>query len=150
MADAYCSAIDTIQADEVASSIGRNEKLHFMLWTFNSLGQTVPILETVLDWLSDDMSVGKARWWLVLCAGLCYSVNGVPWIAPWSTDCGGGGVYLLEASTPIFDAGFLAENVNACRELLTLRSLTPALQMAEAWLPAEEADLAAACLSRLI
>lgn len=122
MVEAFLAEVETLQPGEIVAE-GRNEQLGYFMDVFNAFGQTMPIVPSVLERLNRDMTPGKGRFWLTFAAGLFYPVNAVPWISPWTKHGGGGGVYVLSSATQLFDAPFLPENLEACRQWITVDSL---------------------------
>ncbi len=96
---------------------------HHFLWTFNSLGRTLPVTPSLWKQMSNVSTPGRAQFWILIGTGLAYPTNEVPWIPPWTPDGGGGGVYIEESDDQIYTAGYLSENVDFLRQELTLESL---------------------------
>jgi hypothetical protein len=92
--------------------------LHGPLWAFHALGQSVPVLDRIWGPLCDVVTPGRAQWWLVLATGFAFEENGCPAIPPWTPKGGGGGVYVLESSTPIYQHGYLPSNLAVVRAAL--------------------------------
>ncbi|HEY0866776.1 MAG TPA: hypothetical protein VGE01_05340 [Fimbriimonas sp.] len=121
MMDGYLDAVDSWSGcmNVVYESEGPNN-LHGLLWSFNALGQSVPILPQIWERLTQVETPGRAQWWLVLATGLAYLPNEAPAIPPWNRGTGGGGVYLTESEASIFDHGYLPSNLEFIRSHLTL------------------------------
>jgi hypothetical protein len=149
MTDGFCAALDTIKPTEIVARDISNEDLHFFPWTFNALGQSVPILAPILNRLLRDLTPGKCRYWLTIAAGLAWPENETPWISPWTRVIGGGGVYLTESAASIYDSGYLETNLAAYRERVTLDVVRLVLEDATAILTVgDEPEMIELCLAR--
>lgn len=120
MNDGYIEGVDawggklSVHHDQT----GPND-LHGPLWSFNAIGQSIPITGDILARLTDVCSVGRAQWWLVLSSGLVWNDNEVPFIPAWTPDGGGGGVYVQESEASIYDHGYLPDNLESLRRILS-------------------------------
>src|ERR1044072_1082381 len=111
----FVDSVDRLRLTESLCGADRKRPLHFLPWAFNALGQSTPYLSRTISQLLIASTPGRSRFWLILAAGLLYNENEVPWIAPWTPEEGGGGVYLTESAGEIYDAGFLESNLGAYR-----------------------------------
>lgn len=102
----------------VYDSQGPND-LHGPLWSFHSIGQSIPITKQLLQRLRLGSTLGQAQWWFVLAIALVWDENECPDIPPWNAVDGGGGVYPLERDDSIFDHGYLPENLEAFKSSVT-------------------------------
>ncbi len=120
MVDAYMEGVDAWggQLSVAYSSNGPND-LHGPLWYFHALGQSVPIIDSILGRLADVCTEGRAQWWLVFASGLIWNEDEAPMIPPWTPDGGGGGVYILESAASIYNHGYLGEHHAAIKDRLT-------------------------------
>lgn len=128
MTDAYIQGVDAWSGHlSVNYSSTGPDNLHRALYSFNALGQSVPILGPVWDRLKDVFSAGRAQWWLVYLTGLAFETNQCPTIPKWTPLRGGGGIYLLESDASI-SHGFLDHNLAAIQPDLNpsfLNSMIP-------------------------
>lgn len=128
MTDAYIQGVDAWSGHlSVNYSSTGPDSLHRALYSFNALGQSVPILGPVWDRLKDVLSAGRAQWWLVYLTGLAFETNQCPTIPEWTPLRGGGGIYLLESDASI-SHGFLDHNLAAIQPDLNpsfLNSMIP-------------------------
>lgn len=130
MVDAYMDGVDAwggLLSTAYRGPGGPND-LHGPLWSFNSLGKSVPILEAILERLMDVSTLGRAQWWLVFASGLIWRENECPAVPPWTSDGGGGGIYLLEEDSAIYDHGYLSENHRAFRDQITYANVLAMLR----------------------
>src|SRR5688572_5820468 len=121
MVDAYMEGVDAWGGRLSPHYCGPNtpDDLHGPLWAFSALGHSVPILASLIERLMEVKTLGRAQWWLVFASGLAWKENQCPAISPWSPERGGGGVYLLESGSCIYDHGFLPTNLQSLRESIT-------------------------------
>ena len=134
--DAYMEGVDawSNKLSVAYNSQGPND-LHGPLWSFNALGQSVPVTQAILQRLSDISTIGRAQWWLVFAAGIISNENECPAVPEWTPDHGGGGVYITESATSIFDHGFLPENLEAIRAFLDFSRLTDMMERSAELIP---------------
>jgi hypothetical protein len=95
------------------------DDLHGPLWSFHALGQSVPITGMILEGLAEVGTQGHAQWWLVLASGIVWDQNKCPFVPPWTPKEGGGGIYITQSATSIYEHGYLDENLEALRSRLT-------------------------------
>ncbi len=113
--DAYLQGVDSWSGELSANYNAKGpDNLHGPLWSFNALGQSVPVIEPILAGLEQLTTPGRAQWWLVFITGLAIPEN----LGPATPDGGGGGVYVTETATEIYDHGYLDENLKTMREFL--------------------------------
>ncbi|HET6644160.1 MAG TPA: hypothetical protein VFG65_01545 [Fimbriimonadales bacterium] len=146
MIDAYMDGVDAWAGELRTTHLGPDapNDLHGPLWSFNSLGKSVPILEDILERLMDVSTLGRAQWWLVFASGLIWRENECPAVPPWTPDGGGGGIYLLEEDSAIYDHGYLSENHRAFKDQITYANVLAMLLHAnEILLETEYAEWAA-------
>ena len=112
--------IERIEAER--GFVYRDSKTPAYAWMFrfNSLGQVVPVIERIWQtWWKLD-SPGKAVSAIMYATGLIYlnHEHDNPIFSPWIPDKGGGGPYLAESDSHIFEDGWLAENLEFMRRAL--------------------------------
>lgn len=118
--DAYIEGVDAWSNNlSVAYSRNGPNDLHGPLWSFNALGQSVPVTQAILQQLADISTIGRAQWWLVFATGIFWNENTCPAVPVWTPDRGGEGIYITESATSIFDHGFLPENLEAMKGFLS-------------------------------
>lgn len=152
--EAYIEGVDawSNKLSMAYNSQGPND-LHGPLWSFNALGQSVPVTQAILQRLGDVSTIGRAQWWLVFATGVIWNENECPAVPEWTPDRGGGGVYITESAASIFDHGFLRENLEAFESFLSYRKVTNMLERSADLMPSfPHSDWARAtweeCLSR--
>ncbi len=125
IADAYMEGVDAwsnkLSVDY--TSRGPND-LHGPLSSFNALGQTVPVMQAIIERLANITTIGRAQWWLVFATGIIWNENECPAIPKWTPENGGGGIYITGSATSTFNHGFLTENLNALEGFLDYETLT--------------------------
>lgn len=154
IADAYIEGVDAWSNHlSVAYNCQGPNDLHGPLWSFNALGQSVPVIKEILSRLLDLATIGRAQWWLVFATGLLWNENKCSAIPQWTPDGGGGGVYITGSATSIFNHGFLRENLEAFESCVNYSKLTTVLEQSANLMPSfPHGDWARAtweeCLSR--
>lgn len=110
---------------------------------FNSLGLITPLTEPIWNsWWSMN-SCGQAVSALMYLSGLMYGRGENPIFKPWTKKHGGGGPYLWENDSQIFDSGWLPANLDFFRRTLTVDYLGQKAREASERLATEpEAELA--------
>ncbi len=147
--EAFCSQVETISAADIDISYGRNEALHFFLWTFNAIGESVIVLDKILERIGTANTPGRARFWIVVIIELCFDHDTIPGMTPWTPTDGGGGISLFESGTENFDNGFLPRNLDDYCGFLTFDRIQVLLgEMSNVALNALERSLADACIQR--
>ena len=132
MTDAYLDGVDRWGGNlSVAPHPKPPMSLGMPLGSFHALGQTVRICSTLLERLKDVSTLGRAQWWLVIASGIAWNENECPFVPAWTPDIGGGGVYVLGADTSIYDHGYLPENLEAVRRIVTYESIQNLLGKSE-------------------
>ncbi len=115
------------------------------LWIFrlNSLGLIIPKVEILwTPWWEFD-TAGRTVAGLQYCSGLMYRSNENPLYEPWTPVGGGGGPYLWEHDSEIYDSGWLRENTEFLRQVLTVEFVGDRLALAVSRLEGEpEFDVA--------
>jgi hypothetical protein len=133
MADAYMEGVDAWSGHlSVAYRASGPDNLHGPLWSFNALGQSIPIIAPILDRLAEVSTEGRAQWWLVLATALIWNENTVPTIPGWTPSRGGGGVYVQESAAAIYGHGYLEENHSAIASRLNYELVLNSLKRADA------------------
>ncbi len=134
--DAYMDGVDAWDGHlSVAYVKDGPDNLHGPLWSFNALGQSVPVLSALIERLSEVSTIGRAQWWLVLGSGILWKENECPAIPSWTPVGGGGGVYLTGSAASIFDHGYLPANLGAIRECLDYQHLVNMLKRSWEMIP---------------
>jgi hypothetical protein len=120
VADAYIEGVDGWGGSlDVNYSATGPDDLHGPLWTFNALGQSMPIHSLFWDRLTTVETAGRAQWWLVFASGIAWKANECPFIPAWTKLGGGGGVYMTESGAGLYDIGYQPENLAFVRERLS-------------------------------
>ena len=110
---------------------------------FNSLGLVTPLIEPIWNsWWSME-SCGQAVSAIMYLSGLIYAQGENPIFKAWTKKRGGGGPYLWENDSQIFDIGWLPVNVDFFQRTLTTEYLGQKAREASRRLDGEpEAELA--------
>jgi hypothetical protein len=110
---------------------------------FNSLGLVTPLTGRLWGaWWKLD-TPAKAVCGLMYLSGLMYSESENPVFRPWSKEGGGGGPYLWEDDSYIYNKGWLPENLEFLRKTLTVDYFSRRAQDARAILTDQpEANIA--------
>src|SRR6266700_1958527 len=87
---------------------------------FNSLGLVTPIIEQIWNSWWSISTCGQAVSALMYLSGLMYPTDENPIFKPWTPDKGGGGPYLWENDSGIFDQGWLPTNLDFFRRTLNV------------------------------
>ena len=86
----------------------------------NSLGYVVPLTESIWNsWWSLE-TCGQAVCALMYLSGLIYAMGENPIFKAWTREDGGGGPYLWEGDSGIYDRGWLPANLDFFRRTLTV------------------------------
>ncbi len=134
--DAYMEGVDAWSNNLSVTHISQGPNdLHGPLWSFNALGQSVPVTQAILQQLADISTIGRAQWWLVFATGIAWNENECPAVPEWTPVGGGGGVYITESAASIFDHGFLPENLEAIKSFLDNDRLTTVLERSVTMIP---------------
>jgi len=86
---------------------------------FNTLGAVMPRIARVWEQWWSLATPGRAVAALQYCSGLMYAEGENPLFGKWTREGGGGGPYLWVNDTSIHDAGWLPENVDFLKTILT-------------------------------
>ena len=106
---------------------------------FNSVGLIMPRIDFLWeDWWSVH-TPGRAVAVLQYCSGLMYPEGANPLVAAWTAEHGGGGPYLWENDSLIFDAGWMSQNVEFLTRTLTADYVTERIASAVARLKGDPA-----------
>ncbi|MBL8048016.1 MAG: hypothetical protein JNJ45_04985 [Chthonomonas sp.] len=136
MTDAYIEGVDAWSENlSVAYNPRGPNDLHGPLWSFNALGQSVPITRAILQRLGDVSTIGRAQWWLVFGTGIIWRENDCPAVPDWTPYSGGGGVYNTGSEASIFDHGFLPENLEAFESFVDYARLMTMLEQSADIIP---------------
>jgi hypothetical protein len=87
---------------------------------FNSLATVMPQIEMIWSPWWSVATPGRAVCLLQYCSGLIYDSCDNPLFDPWTRERGGGGPYLWENDSFIFDRGWMEPNIDFLRRTLTL------------------------------
>jgi len=113
------SFLERLDAERGFVYSGSKTPAYGWMYRFNSLGLVMPGIERIWDpWWSLD-TPGRAVAALQYCSGLMYSESDNPLFGAWTQDEGGGGPYLWENDSHVFDAGWLKENLDFFGATLT-------------------------------
>ena len=116
----YDGFIDRIEAERKFVYDGTNTPAYGWLERFNCLGYIAPVISPIwLAWWELD-SPGKAVSAIMYASGLVYLQGENPIFAAWTPDGGGGGPYLTESDTSIFDVAWLPENTDFLANTLSV------------------------------
>lgn len=133
MAEGFLQGVDSLTAEDTLTGVPI-----FYHYTLNALGQTVPIMNQLLDGLLDGITPAQARYWITFSAGLCWPKYDVPWA---------GHLSLLESHGYLDHEAFLSENLQAYRERVSVEIIRSKLFTArEIGLDEAELALVNACL----
>lgn len=93
------------------------------MYRFNSIGLVIPIIDRIWDswWRLDHP--GKAVCAIMWASGLIYDEGENPIFGAWTRELGGGGPYLTESDSQIYDSAWLPENLEFLRGTLSSRYL---------------------------
>ena len=107
---------------------GKATPAYTWLYTFNDLGASVPLIETLWTrwWALDHPGLAVSA--LMYVSGLIYLPDDNPIFKRWTREHGGGGPYLIEIPSMIDD--WLPENLNFLRRTLSVDSLIADVQRA--------------------
>lgn len=139
----YDGFLERIEKERGFEYIGMNTPAYAWMYRFNSLGYIGPIIEKI--WLSwwEVNTPGKAVSAIMYASGLIYLKGENPIFAEWTPRKGGGGPYLTESDTDIFDTGWLKENIDFLKQILSVKYIQEKVQLAATQLLNEpEADMA--------
>lgn len=111
---------------------------------FNSIGLIAPVIPTIwTTWWSMD-SPGKAVSAMMYASGLIYLKGENPVYHAWTRDEGGGGPYLTEWDSSVFDHVWLDQNLSFMRSTLSPAYVTERMDAAAAALRSEPEEHIAA------
>lgn len=134
--DAYVEGVDAWSNKLSVTYVSEGpDDLHGPMWSFNALGQSVPVTKAILQQLADISTIGRAQWWLVFATGIAWNEDECPAVPKWTSNHGGGGVYITESAASIFDHGFLPENLEAMMSFLDYDRLMDMLEMSVGLIP---------------
>jgi hypothetical protein len=115
--DSFTSRLD---AERGFLDLGSETPVHIWIGRFNSLGIVMPRIDLLWEsWWGLD-TPGRAVAALQYCSGLMYFEGENPLFAAWSKAHGGGGPYLWENDSMIYDAGWMGCNLDYLRSALTV------------------------------
>lgn len=112
MVDAYVQGVNAWTEDLPEDLTRRSSHARMLFETFHGLGQSVPIVEAILEELQKVDTEGKVKWWLVILIQLCFSC----WSRPLSEDTGGRRI----PSEAHIAHGYLSSNLAAAEVCVTL------------------------------
>ncbi len=130
--------MDQIKAERGSAYDGTSTPAYGWLYRFNSLGYISPIISPIwLSWWKLD-SPSKAVSAVMYASGLVYLQGENPVFPVWIPDGVGGGPYLTESDTSIFDAAWLPENIDFLVRTLTVAYVQEKLDAAAEALRGEQ------------
>lgn len=134
--------IDRVEAERGFIYTGQRTPAYSWLMRFNSIGLVAPIIERIWStWWKLDHP-GKAVSAIIYATGLVYLKGENPIFSEWTQEGGGGGPYLTESDSGIYDAAWLPENLEFLKETLSVEYIQGMLKGAAAVLAGEpEAEL---------
>jgi hypothetical protein len=116
---------------------GQRTRAYGWMMRFNSIGYVAPIIDRIWEgWWALDHP-GKAVCALMYASGLVYLPGENPIFKPWNPTDGGGGPYMDENDSMMFDASWLDANLAFLQQTLTFAWLTQKLDRAAALLKGE-------------
>lgn len=121
--------LDRLDAERGFDCKGWHAPAHGWLYRMNSLGFVMP-MAPVWDAWADLSSPGAAVAWLEYASGLMYGDGENPIFGEWTREAGGGGPYLWEDDSHIYDTGWPPENIQVLRDRLTPRAVANLLRRA--------------------
>ncbi len=107
---------------------GSSTPAYAWIQRFNSLGYIIPINTIWTNWWNID-SLGKAVSILMYASGLIYTKGENPIFAKWTPSKGGGGPYLTESDSDIYDSAWLKENIDFLQETLSVQYIQRKVQL---------------------
>jgi hypothetical protein len=108
----------------------RNRAANAWIFRLNSLGIVAPVIHPIWeDWWKVDQP-GKAACAVMYASGLVYLAGENPIYGAWTRDRGGGGPYLTEIDSSLFDWPWLTENLSFLRGTLSVDYVTGKLDQA--------------------
>ena len=122
-ASAFCDGVDAFPPIPKGHVQTNKTAIHFYLHHFNAIGQSLPIIDAIWKRLAKVETVGAARFWLVFISGFAHECNKVPWIKPWDSITGGGGVYLTDSKAELYESGYMQRNLSFVTTHLCVETL---------------------------
>lgn len=114
------SFLERLDAERGFVYSGTETPAYGWMGRFNSLGLVMPRIDMLWEpWWSVE-TPGRAVAALQYCSGLMYLEGENPLFGPWTHDRGGGGPYLWEADSLIYDVGWKPENIDFLSKILTV------------------------------
>lgn len=114
------SFLDRLDAERGFVYSGMETPAYGWMSRFNSLGLTMPRIERLWEpWWSLD-TPGQAVAALQYCSGLMYLEGENPLFGRWTKEQGGGGPYLWETDSHVYDAGWMPENLDFLTGILSV------------------------------
>jgi hypothetical protein len=97
---------------------------------FNSVGLIMPHISMLWDSWWSLQSCGQAVAAFEYCSGLMYFDGENPLFEIWTPSLGGGGPYLWNTDSMLYDCGWLPENVEFLKSVLTLEFINTKVEVA--------------------
>jgi len=138
LCDFFCDGfLDRIEAERGFAyeqsrdpMISSGKSSNAWIFRFNSLGIVAPVIQQTWDaWWTRDHP-GKAVCAVMYASGLVYLKGENPIYGVWTPEYGGGGPYLTEIDSPLFDWTWRTDNLSFLRETLSVEYVTRKLDEA--------------------
>ena len=111
--------LERLDAERGFAYSGMGTPAYGWMGRFNSVGLVMPRIDMLWEpWWSLD-TPGRAVAALQYCSGLMYFEGENPLFGRWTQERGGGGPYLWETDSLIYDVGWMPENVEFLTRTLT-------------------------------
>jgi hypothetical protein len=119
-------AIEQTRASRSSSSTAKNA----WIYRLNTLGIVAPVVRPIWEpWWTLDHP-GKAICAIMYASGLVYLKGENPIYGAWTPERGGGGPYLTEIDSPLFDWTWRAENLSFLKSTLSVEYIVNKLDQA--------------------
>ncbi len=137
------SFLERLDAERGFKQSGSKTPAYGWLHRFNSLGLVMPHIDLLWSSWWNVETPGQAVAVLQYSSGLIYFAGENPLFDAWTPDRGGGGPYLWENDSGIYDTGWLEPNVDFVRQTLSVEYVLKQAALAAERLATEpEGDLA--------
>jgi len=122
--------LDRIEAQRGFAYQPSGKSANAWIFRFNSLGIVAPVIQQIWEaWWTLDHP-GKAVCAVMYASGLVYLKGENPIYGVWTPEYGGGGPYLTEIDSPIFDWTWRTDNLSFLRGTLSVEYVTQKLDQA--------------------